>query len=137
MNAGQNNKKPDISFAKGARVRIFSWTRAARGALKPIKFQFRQIAPRLKKHALAVFAILLTVAIMEFNYYQARLTREYLRALLVSAAQINGDIDALEAQLTQLNMKIDALGAKLDKLPLSSSPVQGKTRPNVIYLKPR
>jgi hypothetical protein len=133
MNAAQNNKKPDISFTKRTLARISSWSGTAGNA---IELQFRRLAFGIKKHAWAVFAVLLAVTIMEFNYYQARLTREYLRVFLVNAAEINGEIDALQAKLNQLNMKIDSLSAKLDKLSLSSSAVQAKPRPSV-FSKPR
>jgi hypothetical protein len=90
----------------------------------------------IKKHAWVIFALLLTAAVMEFNYYQARLTREYLRAFLVSAVQMNGEIDALDAKLNQLNMKIDALSAKLDKVSHPPGAVQTKPRPS-FFSKPR
>jgi hypothetical protein len=136
MNTGQSIGKPGISFAKGARGRISSWTGAAGNALKPVKRQFRELAFGIKRHARAVFAVLLAAAIMEFNYYQARLTRDYLRVFLVNAAEMNGEIDALEAKLNQLNIKIDSLSAKLDKLSLSSPVLQAKPR-HSIFSKPR
>jgi hypothetical protein len=138
MSTGLSTKKPDISFASGVRSGILSWTSAAGGALAPVKLQFRRLVLGIRKHASVIFALLLTAGIMEFNYYQARLTRDYLRAFLVSAAQMNGDIDALDAKLNQLNIKIDAMGAKLDNLgarldKLSAPPPapQSKPRPSI------
>jgi hypothetical protein len=142
MNAGQKHKKPDISFAGDVRGQILSWASAASGTLNPVEFQFRPLMLGIKKYAWVIFAILLAAGIMEFNYYQARLTREYLRALLVGAAQTNGEIDALDAKLNQLtiklealNAKLDSIGAKIDKLPLASA-TQARPRPS-IFSRPR
>jgi hypothetical protein len=128
MNAGQNNNKPNISFTKRALGRISFWGGTAGNA---IELQFRRLVLGIKRNAWAVFAVLLAVTIMEFNYYQARLTREYLRVFLVNTAEMNGEIEALDAKLNQLSMKIDSLNAKLDKLSLSSSALQAKPRPSV------
>jgi hypothetical protein len=136
MNIGQGFKKPDISSVRNVGNLGLSWTGTASGVLKPIKSQFNRRVLGIKKYPWAVFAVLLTAAIIEFNYYQARLTREYLRAFLVSAAQTNGEIDALDAKINQLNIKLDALSAKLDKLPLSSPAVQARPRRS-IFSKPR
>jgi hypothetical protein len=136
MNTVQSAKKPDISVAKKAGSRALSWSGGVSSALKPVKVQFNRLALAVKKHPWAVFAVLLTAAIMEFNYYQARLTREYFRALLISTAQMNGEIDALDAKLNQLSIKIDILSAKLDKLSPPAQAVQAKPRPS-IFSKPR
>jgi hypothetical protein len=135
MDIGQNTKMPESSFAQNVRGQIHSWTGAASGALKTIKFRARRPVG-IRKYAWVIFALLLAAGVIEFNYYQARLTREYLRALLVSTAQTNGDIDALDSRLNQLSAKIEALGAKVDKLPLSSPAIQVKPRPS-IFSKPR
>jgi hypothetical protein len=132
MNVEQNTKKPDISFATDVHGQSLYWRGAAGRVLKPIKLQFRQLALGIKKHAWVIFAVLLTAGVMEFNYYQARLTRDYVRVLLLNAARINGDIDALDAKLSQLNTKIDALSAKLDKPPVPSSAVSTKPRPSIL-----
>jgi hypothetical protein len=136
MNTGQKTKKPDSSSAESARGRTFSWARAGGGPLKSIKSQFRRVGLGIKKHSWTVFAILLATAVMEFNYYQARLTREYIRAFLVSAAQMNGEADALSAKLDQLNTKIDALSAKLDKPPPASAPAPQAKPKHSIFSKP-
>jgi hypothetical protein len=143
MNAGQKHKKPDISFARDVRGQILSWASAASGTLNPIEFQLRPLLLGIKKYAWVIFALLLAAGVIEFNYYQARLTREYLRALLVGAAQTNGEIDALDTKLNQLTIKVEALsakldniGAKVDKLPLASSAIQAKPRPS-IFSRPR
>jgi hypothetical protein len=136
MNAEQNTKKPDISF--DVRGQILSWTGAAGAELKPVKVQFRRLVLNIKKHAWVIFALLLAAGIIEFNYYQARLTRDYVRALLVNVAQTNGEIDALDAKLNQLTIKVDALNAKLDNLgakadkpPLAPSAAPAKPRPSI------
>jgi hypothetical protein len=135
MNTGQSTKKSEISFAK-RRSWIIAWTVAAGHALQPLKRQFRKLGLGIKKHAWAVFAILLAAVVMEFDYYQARLTREYLRAFLVNTAETSGEIDALQAKLNELNMKIDSLNAKLDKPPAASATApQAKPKPS-IFPKP-
>jgi len=128
MTAGQSTKKPDISFAKDGRRRIFSWIAARGAALKPIKGRLRPLAFGIKKNAAVVFAILLAAGVMEFDYYQERLTREYLRALLIDAARVSSDVDGLDAKLSQLNMKIDVLDAKFDKLQLSAAAAVARPR---------
>src|SRR5262245_54493537 len=123
MNAEQSAKKPDISSAKSSANkesrRTFSWTAGPSAALKRIKGWIRQLAFGIQKNALAVFAVLLAAGAMEFNYYQERLTRDYIQVLLIDAARMSSDMDALDAKLSQLNTKIDALDAKLDKQQLS------------------
>ena len=136
MTAEQSTKRPDISFVKDMRGQILYWIAAAGDALKPLKVRLRPLAVAIKKNAWVIFAVLLTAGVMEFSYYQARLTQDYLRVLLLNGAQINGDIDALDAKLNQLDIKIEALAAKIDKLPVSPAAIPAKPQPS-IFSKPR
>jgi hypothetical protein len=135
MNMGQSTKKSEISFAE-RRSWIVAWTAGAGRTRDAVKRQFRKLALGIKKHAWAVFAVLLAAAVMEFNYYQARLTREYLRAFLVNTAEMSGEMDTLDARLNQLSMKIDSLNAKLDKPPAASSAAPQTKPKHSIFSKP-
>jgi outer membrane murein-binding lipoprotein Lpp len=63
-----------------------------------------------------VFAVLLAANVMAFEYYQARVTRDYIQILYTNLARMNGEMGALEEKFNQLSTKISALEAKIDQL---------------------
>jgi outer membrane murein-binding lipoprotein Lpp len=73
-----------------------------------------------------VFAVLLAVNVVAFDYYQARITRNYTHILFMNLARMNGEMDALEAKLNQLSTKIGGLETKIDQLTTKTDALAAK-----------
>jgi len=73
-----------------------------------------------------VFAVLLAANVMAFEYYQARITRDYIHILYTNLVRMNGEMGALEEKLNQLTTKISALEVKIDQLTTKTDALAAK-----------